>query len=69
MKTDKELLKDFKVNFHPQKILTENEVLVLMGMARAEERKVGNRTHKKKAENSNIYSDLEKHGYSFEKGT
>jgi hypothetical protein len=39
MKTDKQLLKDFREKFHPQVMLHENHVLVLMGMARTEETK------------------------------
>lgn len=39
MKTDKELLRAFQGQFNTGKLLNEKQVLVLMGMARGEERR------------------------------
>ncbi len=39
MKTDKEILKAFQEQFNTGKLFTESNVLVLMGMARGEERR------------------------------
>ena len=38
MKTDKEILSAFQEQFNTGRLLTERQVLVLMGMARGEER-------------------------------
>jgi len=38
MKTDKEILKAFQEQFNTGRLITESQVLVLMGMARDEER-------------------------------
>ncbi|HLN56107.1 MAG TPA: hypothetical protein VK207_08945 [Bacteroidales bacterium] len=40
MKTDKELLEGFRTQFNTGRLFTESNVLVLMGMARGEEKKV-----------------------------
>ena len=39
MKTDKEILKAFQEQFGTGRLFTESQVLVLMGMARGEERR------------------------------
>jgi len=39
MKTDKELLKAFQEQFNTGRLFTESNVLVLMGIARGEERR------------------------------
>jgi hypothetical protein len=63
MKTDKEIMKAFQEQFNTGRLLTESQVLVLMGYARAEEKRklqVKDRNEKP--------GDLESNGYSFETG-